>query len=77
MSNYNVFAILTPNKATVMTTFDLLHNAKHFCKGVGGVTKEPTINSQEPTPSILITKNLVSCIVLTLNKEVKDPKNMW
>jgi len=45
ISNYNVFAIITPNKANTITTFNLLYNTKHFYKRVGGVAKEPTINS--------------------------------
>ncbi len=78
MSDYNVFVILTPDKANAITTFDLLHNAKCFYKGVGSVAKEPTIDSQEPTPDILTTENqtVVACIVLTFDKEVKDPENM-
>jgi hypothetical protein len=78
--DYNVFTILTPKENNTITAFDLLYNTKRFYKGVSSVTKEPTINSQEPTPSLtnlLTTKNQVATsIVLTLNKEVKDPKDM-
>jgi hypothetical protein len=83
MSRYNVFVVLTlyDKDNNAMTAFDLLHNAKRFRKGVGSVAKEPTINSQEPTPGLAdrtTTENeLVASIVLTLDEEVKDPENMW
>jgi hypothetical protein len=77
MFDYNVFAVLTPEKINAMTTFDLPHNAKRFRKGVSSVAKEPTIDSREPTPVPSTTENEEACIVLTLDEEVKDHENMW
>jgi hypothetical protein len=86
MFDFNVFVVLTlyedkaNNTMTAMTAFNLPHNRKRFRKGVGGVTEEPTINSQEPTPALAdrsTTENKADYIVLTLNEEVKDSENMW
>lgn len=49
----NVFMVLTAydrkNKAS--SAIALEHNAKWFCKAVGGVAEEPTIASRETTPA--------------------------
>jgi len=50
-----MFAVLTlrDRKNRAMTAFHLLENANRFYSTIGGVAKEPTINSQEPTLSVL------------------------
>ena len=50
-----MFAVLTPRdrKNRAMTAFRLLENANRFYSAIGGVAKEPIINSREPTPSVL------------------------
>ena len=55
MDNPNVFAVLTlrDGKNRAMTAFRLPENANRFQSTTGGIAEEPTINSREPTPSVL------------------------
>jgi hypothetical protein len=76
-----VFAVLTPRdgKNRAITAFRLLENANRFYSTIGGVAKEPTINSREPTPSVLSLseeerdQNTTNRIILTFDKPPKDP----
>ena len=61
--------------------FHLLKNINQFYKATKSVTKEPTINSWEPTLAPLPPfkkngegdQNAINYIILTFNKPPKDP----
>ena len=55
MDDPNVFAVLILHNKTnrAKTAFRLLENVKRFYKATGGVAKELTINSWEPTLALL------------------------
>ena len=82
MDNPNVFAVLTlrDGKNRAITAFHLPENTNRFYSAIGGVAKEPIINSREPTPSVLslseereVDQDATNCIILTFNKPPKGP----
>jgi hypothetical protein len=82
MYDHNVFAVLTAydqkNKAS--SAFKLPLNSRWFGEAVGGVAKEPTINSREATPAEDPRSNddessVVNRLVVTFNELMKNPLN--